>query len=55
MASTRGLVSRYPISSSVDKELWDKLKSLNEETKVPISKLLDEAITDLLTKREGNC
>ena len=54
MASTRGLVSRYPISSSVDKELWNQLKSLNEETKVPISKLLDEAIEDLLVKRKGS-
>jgi len=51
MASTRGLVNRDPISSSVDKELWKRLKKLNGETKVPISKLLDEAIEDLLTKR----
>ena len=48
-------MNRCPISSSINKELWDKLKNLNEETKVPISKLLDEAIGYLLEKRKSNC
>ena len=54
MALNRGLVTREPISSSVDKELWQKLKRLHDESQVPLSKLLDEAIRDLLTKREGD-
>lgn len=55
MVSNRGLVSREPISTSIDKELWQKLKCLHDKTQVPLSKLLDEAIRDLLVKREGGC
>ena len=46
------LVHRIRISNSIDKELYNKLKELSEETKVPMSKLLDEAIEDLLNKRK---
>lgn len=46
------LVHRIRISNSIDKELFEKLKKLSEETKVPMSKLLDEAIEDLLKKRK---
>ncbi|MBS4958808.1 MAG: ribbon-helix-helix domain-containing protein [Clostridium sp.] len=46
------LVHRVRISNSIDKELYEKLKKLSEETKVPMSKLLDEAIEDLLKKRK---
>lgn len=46
------LINREKISSSVDKELYKKLRELSEKTKVPISRLLDEAIEDLLDKRK---
>lgn len=46
------LVHRIRISNSIDKELYEKLKRLSAETKVPMSKLLDEAIEDLLKKRK---
>lgn len=46
------LVNRIRISNSIDKELFEKLKKLSEDTKVPMSKLLDEAIEDLLIKRK---
>ncbi|WP_195430834.1 ribbon-helix-helix domain-containing protein [Clostridium sp. D46t1_190503_E9] len=46
------LVHRVRISNSIDKVLYEKLKKLSEETKVPMSKLLDEAIEDLLKKRK---
>lgn len=46
------LVHRIRISNSIDKELYEKLKKLSAETKVPMSKLLDEAIEDLLKKRK---
>lgn len=46
------LVHRIRISNSIDKELYEKLKKLSTETKVPMSKLLDEAIEDLLKKRK---
>jgi len=45
------LRSRKMLSNAVKNELYDKLKELSEETKVPMSKLLDEAIEDLLRKR----
>lgn len=48
----RGLKTRTPISSTVKIQLHERLKQLSEETKVPISKLFDEAIELLLEKRE---
>ena len=54
MNENRGLKSRTPLSNAVKKELYTQLKQLSEETRVPISKLLDEAIEDLLKKRIGN-
>jgi predicted DNA-binding protein len=44
------LVHRVRISNSIDKELYNDLKKLSEQTRIPMSKLLDEAIEDLLTK-----
>ncbi|MBU3208498.1 ribbon-helix-helix domain-containing protein [Clostridium algidicarnis] len=44
------LVNRVRISNSIDKKLFIKLKELSEETRIPMSKLLDEAIEDLLKK-----
>jgi predicted DNA-binding protein len=52
MSENRGLKTRTPISNAVKTELYDQLKKLSEETKVPVSKLLDEAIEDLLMKRK---
>lgn len=46
------LTNRERISTSIDKELYRKLKKLSEKTKVPISRLFDEAIEDLLNKRK---
>lgn len=47
----RGLKTRKPISNAVRIDLYDGLKELSDKTKVPVSKLLDEAIEDLLKKR----
>ncbi len=46
----RGLKNRTPISNAVDNELLIKLKQLSIDTRIPISKLLDEAIAMLLDK-----
>lgn len=51
MSEKRGLKNRKPLSNAVKIELYDALKKLSDETKVPMSKLLDEAIEDLLEKR----
>jgi len=44
--------SRITFTSSIDKTLRDSLKQLSEETRITQSKLLDEAIEDLLKKYE---
>ena len=41
---------RIRVGSSVDPELWKNLQLLSKETRIPVSRLLDEAIADLLVK-----
>lgn len=53
MTSKRGLKNRKPLSNAIRIDLHEQLKSLSDESKVPISKLLDEAIEDLLQKRKS--
>ena len=52
MTINRGLKNRKTISNAVRSDLVDALKQLSDETKVPMSKLLDEAIELLLEKRQ---
>lgn len=47
------LKNRERIGSAIDKELLKKLREYSKESKIPLSKLLDEAVEDLLKKR-GN-
>lgn len=44
------LKNRTRIGSAIDTELYSKLKQLSESSRIPISKLLDEALEDLLKK-----
>lgn len=53
MQINRGLKNRKTLSNAVKIELYDQLKRLSNETQIPMSKLLDEAIEDLLKKRKG--
>ena len=46
------LVNRTRFVSSLKNELVPQLNKLSEETRVPKSRLLDEAIEDLLKKYE---
>ena len=48
MADNRGLKNRIAMSNAIDKELYLKLKSYSEESGIPISKLLDKAISMLI-------
>ena len=48
----RGLKTRKALSNAVRMDLYEQLKKLSDETKIPMSKLLDEAIEDLITKRK---
>lgn len=53
MTSNRGLKNRKTISNAVRYELADGLKQISDETKIPMSKLLDEALEDLIKKYEN--
>ena len=46
------LKTRTPISTAIETKLFLDLKELSISTRIPLSKLLDEAITDLLKKFE---
>ena len=52
MNNNRGLKTRKALSNAVRIELYEQLKNLSDETKIPMSKLLDEAIEDLISKRK---
>ena len=42
------LKNRTPIGSAIDKKLYEELKQYSKDTGVPMSKLLDRAISLLL-------
>nr|WP_295763051.1 ribbon-helix-helix domain-containing protein [uncultured Intestinibacter sp.] len=46
------LKNRVRFSSTLDTQLHEDLKKLSEQSRINISKLLDEAIKDLLTKHK---
>lgn len=48
----RGLTNRRNLSNAIDKDLFEKFDSLAYETRIPKSKLLDQAI-ELLLKEYG--
>ena len=48
MISNRGLKNRTAISTSIEKELYAKLKEHSEETGIPLSKLFDKAVSAYL-------
>jgi predicted DNA-binding protein len=50
VANTARLKTRKQVSSTVNINLWEELQALSNETRVPVSKYLDEAIEDLLKK-----
>lgn len=43
---------RVPYATKIDKDLKDKLIKLSELSRIPQSKLIDEAVEDLLKKHE---
>ena len=50
--SRKDLTKREPVNCAVDKELNQRLIQLSKETKIPKSKLLDQAIELLLTSQK---
>jgi len=47
------MTNRKHWSTSTDNDLYNKLKDLSKDTRIPVSKLLDEAIEDLLLKHKA--
>ena len=47
----RGLKHRIPFSDVIEKIIWF-IQGYSEKTKIPMSKMLDEAIEDYLKKHE---
>lgn len=47
------LKNRVRIGSAIDKKLYEELKKLSKKSRIPISKLLDEAIEDLIKKHKN--
>ncbi len=42
--------NRKQIASTVDPELWEMFRELSAKSRIPASRLLDEAVEDLLLK-----
>lgn len=42
--------NRTPWSTATDKELLERFRKFSADTRIPITRLLDEAIEDLLVK-----
>jgi hypothetical protein len=38
------------IDISVDPVIWEKFQQISKQTRIPVSKLLDEAMEDLIKK-----
>jgi len=50
VAKNRGLVTRRAFGNSIRNDLADRLDEIHEETQIPKSKLLDQAVELLLVK-----
>ena len=50
----KDLKNRVRFSTSLDKDLAKRLDDLSTNTRIPKSKLVDEAIEKLLAKHENN-
>ena len=48
------LKNRVRLGTSIDIQLQKKLHELSKTTRIPISKLIDEAIKDLVEKHQKN-
>jgi len=44
------LKNRTPLSNAIENKLFISLQKLSKTTRIPISRLLDEAVEDLLSK-----
>ena len=47
------LKNRTQFTSTLQNELYEEIKQISDETKVPISRLFDEAVKLLMDKKES--
>ena len=47
---TKKAPNRKRLSTSTDHELYEALKSLSKQSRIPLARLIDEAIKDLMVK-----
>lgn len=52
MARTSNLKNRTPVGTTLNNEIYNRLKAYSEESMIPISKILDKAIDQFL-KSQG--
>lgn len=52
MARTSNLKNRTPVGTTLNNEIYSRLKAYSEESMIPISKILDKAIDQFL-KSQG--
>ena len=50
MNKNSDLTTRKRVGAVVDKKIWENFSELSNKTRIPKSKLMDEALTDLLGK-----
>ena len=50
--ANKDLKTRTPMSNAIDTKLLEKLKAYSRESLIPMSKLLDKAIKNLLESTE---
>lgn len=53
MMAKKELKTRTQFTSTLNNDLYAALKALSATTKIPISKLLDEAVVELVEQRTG--
>lgn len=51
--AVKDLKNRDRIGVTIDKKINENFRVLAEKTRIPMSKLVDEAISDLLKKYQG--
>lgn len=48
------LKNRVKVGTAIDKDIYEELKAYSKETEIPMSKLLDRCIKELLNKQKNN-
>lgn len=50
MSNNKRLKTRNQVTMTIDKELWKQFQKLSEVTRIPMSRIADEMIKDIIQK-----